>query len=73
MPFVVPDGIPHRVAERSARWRAAPALHPHGVLCSGTPDVLDLLFTSSGSGRLGRRPSTAGGAGRHTFGVPSRP
>ncbi|MGW8066976.1 phosphodiesterase [Streptomyces ziwulingensis] len=97
-----------RVAGRLARWRAAPALHPHGVLCSGTltvtgrsdtgwgvpwldrpgahratvrwsralglprrfPDglglavraedaggpgnALDLLFTSSRSGRLGR-------------------
>ncbi|AQS68246.1 hypothetical protein [Streptomyces pactum] len=98
----------HRGAERLARWRSAPALHPHGVLCSGTltvadrtdagwdvpwldrpgsyrvtarwsralglprrlPDglglavrvedadghgnALDLLFTSSGSGRFGR-------------------
>ncbi|CAL9539152.1 hypothetical protein SUDANB15_04177 [Streptomyces sp. enrichment culture] len=98
----------HRSAERLARWRSAPALHPHGVLCSGTlavagradagwgvpwldrpgsyrvtvrwsralglprrlPDALglavrvedadgpgtalDLLFTSSGSGRFGR-------------------
>ncbi|MER7489177.1 phosphodiesterase [Streptomyces sp. NPDC126497] len=104
----ISDGAAHRVAERLARWRAAPALHPHGVLCSGTLDVpgssgepwgvpwldrpgsyavtvrwsralglprrlpdalglalrvtdaggpgsaLDLLFTSSGSGRLGR-------------------
>ncbi|GAA3501792.1 hypothetical protein GCM10019016_088990 [Streptomyces prasinosporus] len=98
----------HRVADRLARWRSAPALHPHGVLCSGTlavpgrtdgewgvpwldrpgsyavtvrwsralglprrlpdglglavrvtdaggpGDALDVLFTSSGSGRLGR-------------------
>ncbi|MFI8304730.1 phosphodiesterase [Streptomyces sp. NPDC085927] len=105
---MTPDGAAHRVADRLARWRAAPALHPHGVLCSGTLDVpgrkgvgwnvpwldrpgsygvtvrwsralglprrlpdglglavrvrdadgpgnaLDLLFTSSGSGRLGR-------------------
>ncbi|MER6678259.1 phosphodiesterase [Streptomyces sp. NPDC000983] len=98
-----------RVARRVGHWRAAPALHPHGVLCSGTLDVpgrtssppwgapwldeprshtvtvrwsralglprplpdglglavrvidadgpgrpLDLIFTSSGSGRLGR-------------------
>jgi hypothetical protein len=26
----------HQVAERLARWRSAPALHPHGVLCTGT-------------------------------------
>ncbi|CAL9640249.1 phosphodiesterase [Streptomyces sp. enrichment culture] len=99
----------HRVAGRLARWRSAPALHPYGVLCSGTLDVpgrtgagwgvpwldrpgsypvtvrwsralglpgrlpdglglavrvtdadgpgtvLDMLLTSSGSGRLGRR------------------
>ncbi|MEV6618124.1 phosphodiesterase [Streptomyces sp. NPDC051051] len=110
----------HRVAHRVARWRSAPALHPHGVLCSGTlavtgrsdtgwgvpwldrpgpyrttvrwsralglprrlPDglglavrvenvdglsnALDLLFTSSRSGRLGRhlpllRPDALGG------------
>ncbi|MFI9284600.1 phosphodiesterase [Streptomyces werraensis] len=97
-----------RAAERVARWRDAPAVHPTGVLCSGTlhvagrgdrpwgehwldrhasypaivrwshalgtpgrlPDALglavrvedaggpdrplDLLFTSSGAGRLGR-------------------
>ncbi|MEZ3183116.1 phosphodiesterase [Streptomyces pimonensis] len=103
------DVTVYRAAERLARLRAAPALHPHGVLCSGTlhvtgrtgaewgvpwldrprscaatvrwsralglprrlPDALglalrvtdaddagnelDLLFTSSGSGRLGRR------------------
>ncbi|MFC9891059.1 phosphodiesterase [Streptomyces pilosus] len=29
----------HRVAGRLARWRSAPALHPHGVLCSGTLSV----------------------------------
>ncbi|MCZ9352543.1 phosphodiesterase [Streptomyces mutabilis] len=100
--------IARRVAGRVARWRSAPALHPHGVLCTGTltvtgrPDAswgvpwldrpgsytvtvrwsralglprplpdglglavrvedadgpgnaLDLLFTSSSSGRLGR-------------------
>jgi hypothetical protein len=27
---------PYRAARRVARWRSAPALHPHGVLCSGT-------------------------------------
>ncbi|MFF9202688.1 phosphodiesterase [Streptomyces sp. NPDC014986] len=102
------DRAAHRVADRLARRRSAPALHPHGVLCSGTlavsgrtdgewgvpwldrpgsyaatvrwsralglprrlPDglglavrvmdadgpgtALDMLFTSSGSGRLGR-------------------
>ncbi|SDD30620.1 phosphodiesterase [Streptomyces prasinopilosus] len=108
MPPATRDGAAYRIAGRLARWRAAPALHPHGVLCSGTLDVpahegagwgvrwldrpgsyratvrwsralglprrlpdalglavrvedadgrgnaLDLLFTSSGSGRLGR-------------------
>ncbi|MFF5102154.1 phosphodiesterase [Streptomyces sp. NPDC000134] len=99
------DRTAHRVAGRVARRRSAPALHPHGVLCSGTlavtggawgaawldrpgsyratvrwsralglprplPDglglavrvedadgpgrPLDLLFTSSRAGRLGR-------------------
>ncbi|MGV9883869.1 phosphodiesterase [Streptomyces sp. NPDC003006] len=102
------DAAAQRIAGRVARRRSAPALHPHGVLCSGTLDVpgttdgkwavpwldrpgsydvtvrwsralglpgrlpdglglavrvtdpdgpgtaLDLLFTSSGSGRLGR-------------------
>ncbi|WP_337662434.1 phosphodiesterase [Streptomyces sp. GESEQ-13] len=111
----------HRAAERVARWRDAPAVHPTGVLCSGTlhvaghgerpwgvdwldrhasyaaivrwsqalgtpgrlPDALglavrvedaggpdrplDLLFTSSGTGRLGRhvpllRPDALTGA-----------
>ncbi|MFF8096324.1 phosphodiesterase [Streptomyces sp. NPDC016675] len=31
--------IAHRVADRVARWRSAPALHPHGVLCTGTLTV----------------------------------
>ncbi|MEU5366859.1 phosphodiesterase [Streptomyces sp. NPDC005925] len=29
----------HRGADRLARWRSAPALHPYGVLCSGTLTV----------------------------------
>ncbi|MGA5704948.1 phosphodiesterase [Streptomyces cellulosae] len=29
----------HRAAERVARWRDAPAVHPTGVLCSGTLHV----------------------------------
>ncbi|MEU9554907.1 phosphodiesterase [Streptomyces fumanus] len=33
------DRSAHRVADRIARWRSAPALHPHGVLCSGTLTV----------------------------------
>lgn len=33
------DAVTHRAADRLARLRAAPALHPHGVLCSGTLDV----------------------------------
>lgn len=28
-----------RVADRLARWRSAPALHPYGVLCAGTLTV----------------------------------
>jgi hypothetical protein len=31
--------VAHQVAERLARWRSAPALHPHGVLCKGTLTV----------------------------------
>ncbi|MEV6958943.1 phosphodiesterase [Streptomyces sp. NPDC051207] len=29
----------HGVADLLARWRSAPALHPHGVLCTGTLTV----------------------------------
>ncbi len=32
--------VAHGVAERLARWRSAPALHPHGVLCTGTLTVV---------------------------------
>ncbi|MEU9229394.1 phosphodiesterase [Streptomyces massasporeus] len=31
--------VAHGAAERLARWRSAPALHPHGVLCTGTLTV----------------------------------
>ncbi|MDG9718901.1 phosphodiesterase [Streptomyces sp. DH24] len=36
---MVIDRTAHRVADRLARWRSAPALHPYGVLCSGTLEV----------------------------------
>ncbi|MFE1026639.1 phosphodiesterase [Streptomyces sp. NPDC058818] len=31
--------VAHGLARRLARWRSAPALHPHGVLCTGTLTV----------------------------------
>ena len=36
--MVIPR-IAHQAAERLARWRSAPALHPQGVLCTGTLTV----------------------------------
>ncbi|GAA5211276.1 phosphodiesterase [Streptomyces thinghirensis] len=36
---MIAERTAHRVADRLARWRSAPALHPHGVLCSGTLTV----------------------------------
>ncbi|WP_030871866.1 phosphodiesterase [Streptomyces sp. NRRL S-37] len=33
------DRAAHGLARRLARWRSAPALHPHGVLCTGTLTV----------------------------------
>ncbi|WP_406466813.1 hypothetical protein OH738_03045 [Streptomyces hirsutus] len=44
MPLAAPDGATRRAVDRPARWRAAPAPHPHGVAC---PDTLDV------SGRSG--------------------
>lgn len=31
--------VAHGLARRLARWRSAPALHPHGLLCTGTLTV----------------------------------
>ncbi|MER5835299.1 phosphodiesterase [Streptomyces sp. NPDC002130] len=40
--------VAHAVAERLARWRSAPALHPHGVLCTGTLSVATRAGTGWG-------------------------
>jgi hypothetical protein len=37
---VIVERAAHQAAERLARWRSAPALHPHGVLCTGTLAVV---------------------------------
>ncbi|MFE0788824.1 phosphodiesterase [Streptomyces mutabilis] len=42
------DRVAHAVAARLARWRSAPALHPHGVLCTGTLTVAGCTGTGWG-------------------------
>ncbi|WP_395575819.1 phosphodiesterase [Streptomyces sp. BK79] len=51
--------IAHRVADRVARWRSAPALHPYGVLCTGTLTVTGRADASWGVPWLDRPGSYA--------------
>ncbi|WP_225638987.1 phosphodiesterase [Streptomyces solaniscabiei] len=51
------DRTARLVADRLARWRSAPALHPHGVLCTGTLTVTGRADTPWGVAWLDR-PAT---------------